>query len=928
MHVRKISHGECKTRAPIHFEWNPYNWFFQMFGANLEDPQAFDRFLQSLQENTPEVMAGSGFAIVPFDWGYRGALKGNLDPLLGSWTPEPADPVLGYGRLPPDQLADRIAKLEQYTEALHSRGKVKRVMPYIDFGTQLFGRHNRPDDIPPSAWGFWEFYDHWEEYAEPSGVFGLGPKPPDPTTWLAHGYHSNVKQGQELPDELKGLSFEYTPIKPGYGPSYRYVACRNTQGWALWWKQVIQWAARVGYDGVFIDNAYFRNCWNQECQQGYEIWMQKEFTAEHIGRYFTTTTNNLLIDPSIEAGWLQESPGQWRTPYWGAYPAQSSSIFPSIDAYGGRYSCRIEGLGGDAVAHFSHVVQPVPAGEDLRLTFYYKTAGVVEVKVIIAIAVAPPLETVLALEGSWKQQSIDVHTLPDSAGTVGFYLRFEVKGTGTVWLDEFWLGKVSQPPEFKVQLWRPSDEPADPLRQWAAQTYWSQVADEKLGYLRKQARQVNPKFELFTNGFHAVNADYFMIERLAIDLNHYRFDLGFFPGVYLPLNPPIEIGAGAKVNPLALTDALVVTNIFDYKYIHSRRIPGFFGYHMPSWNSAAQGSYDHNPDSVLLNLAEAAAFGGGAGTDNGLRYGYFLYGGDPSLLAQEAAAIRDMEQQFWKFISGHKHRYSGYTSHADVGIVYHDLPYNVPAYDEFHQIMDLARGLASHGVLWDVLTENRCNQANFSHLRALIYQDVSQISEAEAQAVLDFLGQGGLVIAAGVVGDADEWFRMRLPDPVNIWPPVGLPPDATAVRAHPAAFQLQGGAGTLIYQPIPLTTDQVIAAVEAHMGRSVQMIGNVPAEAIPRLRLNAWIRQEGGGTITLHAINYNVPLGKEKGGQVQSLSDIHVSVPVPPGMKVTSVRLSSPESNDPPQVVTFNIANGLVTFEIPSLRIYTMAVIE
>jgi hypothetical protein len=134
--------------------------------------------------------------------------------------------------------------------------------------------------------------------------------------------------------------------------------------------------------------------------------------------------------------------------------------------------------------------------------------------------------------------------------------------------------------------------------------------------------------------------------------------------------------------------------------------------------------------------------------------------------------------------------------------------------------------------------------------------------------------------------------------------------------------------GKLIYQSIPLTADQVIAEMEAHLSRTVRMVGNVPAEAVTRLRLNAWIRQEGGGTITLHVVNYNVPLGKDKVDQVQSLSNVQVSVPLPPQMQVQSVRLYSPESNAPPQVVAFNIANSLVTFEIPSMRIYTMAVIE
>jgi len=49
---------------------------------------------------------------------------------------------------------------------------------------------------------------------------------------------------------------------------------------------------------------------------------------------------------------------------------------------------------------------------------------------------------------------------------------------------------------------------------------------------------------------------------------------------------------------------------------------------------------------------------------------------------------------------------------------------------------------------------------------------------------------------------------------------------------------------------------------------------------------------------------------------------------LPPQMQVQSVQLYSPESNSPPQDASFVIANGLVTFQIPSLRIYTIAVIE
>jgi hypothetical protein len=479
---------------------------------------------------------------------------------------------------------------------------------------------------------------------------------------------------------------------------------------------------------------------------------------------------------------------------------------------------------------------------------------------------APPpglkSEQALGLVKDWTQAVI---ALKSPTITADLQLVFQVAGTGRIWFDEFWLGIGTELPELAITLYRPQidNDPPDPVRAWAAQTFWSSLAEEKLGYLREQGRQVNPEFKLFTNGFHAVHADYFLSEGRAINDEVYRIDQGFPPGTYLPYAPPLQI-LGNHDRPKRITGRFLVTNIFDYKYIHSLRKPEFFGYHIPLWFSATmedknlstsentenQKKYAHNTDSTLLNLAEAAAFGGGAGCDAArLIAEHYLYEDDA-----RAAAIRAVEKNFWDFIERHKHLYAGAQPHADVGIVFHDLsdhssvdsvinaPANAvdndspfsPSYPALHAIMDLAKGLAGRGVLWDLLTENRCNMKNFAGLGALIYQDIARISEAEVQAVLEFMKQGGLVIASGTVGDEDEWFRMRILNPGPAWPPVGKPPtDANGAREHhdPIPSQ-QIGLGSLIYQPEPLTVAQVIAATEKHLHRTVQILGNVSEEAL------------------------------------------------------------------------------------------------
>jgi hypothetical protein len=69
---------------------------------------------------------------------------------------------------------------------------------------------------------------------------------------------------------------------------------------------------------------------------------------------------------------------------------------------------------------------------------------------------------------------------------VDFYLGFEVKRTGKLWLDEFWLGRKNLPPECKVEMWRKFDDPPDSLRRWAARRYWNHVVDDKLGFLENR----------------------------------------------------------------------------------------------------------------------------------------------------------------------------------------------------------------------------------------------------------------------------------------------------------------------------------------------------------------------------------------------------------------------------------------------------------
>src|SRR5215475_5718622 len=61
--------SECRTRAPILWESNAYNWFLEMFGTPQQsvDPALFRKFLQSLADHPPIPEPG-GDVFLPTNW--------------------------------------------------------------------------------------------------------------------------------------------------------------------------------------------------------------------------------------------------------------------------------------------------------------------------------------------------------------------------------------------------------------------------------------------------------------------------------------------------------------------------------------------------------------------------------------------------------------------------------------------------------------------------------------------------------------------------------------------------------------------------------------------------------------------------------------------------------------------------------------------
>ncbi|MDD4869690.1 MAG: hypothetical protein PHR77_03955 [Kiritimatiellae bacterium] len=201
-------------------------------------------------------------------------------PFNHGWGPVKAlggeNQAYGYGesieRLTPDQVRERITGLQQMVGALHKSG-VRWVTPYVCAMTLDGNRDKRT--------GFWDFYDHWEDYRP----LGLGPKPgSDPFEWL-----------QREPDGTPHFYYKYQgdfypPFKTN---NHRYSACWRTEGWSTWLCEVIRFVAKCGCDGAFVDNGTSQRCHCNRCLKLFRERLKVGYTPEQIRQLFGGSVENV-----------------------------------------------------------------------------------------------------------------------------------------------------------------------------------------------------------------------------------------------------------------------------------------------------------------------------------------------------------------------------------------------------------------------------------------------------------------------------------------------------------------------------------------------------------------------------------------------------------------------------------------------------------
>jgi len=193
-------------------------------------------------------------------------------------------------RLTPAEVRERMAALRRMTDALHAAG-VEMVMPYTSSITYA--------GEPETREGFFDFYDHWEDYAE----FGLGDRPDsDPVEWAA------IRADGSLHTFGKELQPAY------YAGLYRYVASVEQPDWRRWLVHVHRLIGEVGYDGAFPDNTSPINDYSEHAQAAFRAYVADKFTRAEIRELFGVDGADDVTLPAEREGigWV-EANRFWRT---------------------------------------------------------------------------------------------------------------------------------------------------------------------------------------------------------------------------------------------------------------------------------------------------------------------------------------------------------------------------------------------------------------------------------------------------------------------------------------------------------------------------------------------------------------------------------------------------------------------------------------
>jgi hypothetical protein len=143
---------------------------------------------------------------------------------------------------------------------------VRYIVPYICLHTMV-GDHKK-------RLGFWEFYDHWDEYRR----VGLYEKPKiDPFRW-----------NQQAPDGSPRYLYPHES-RLFWPPIYRYAASCAHPDRIRWMQFIVQDMGKLGINGMFSDNSTGLRDFGPHAQEAFKEWIKSRYTEAQIQELFGGT---------------------------------------------------------------------------------------------------------------------------------------------------------------------------------------------------------------------------------------------------------------------------------------------------------------------------------------------------------------------------------------------------------------------------------------------------------------------------------------------------------------------------------------------------------------------------------------------------------------------------------------------------------------
>jgi len=231
---------------------------------------------------------------------------------------------------------------------------------------------------------------------------------------------------------------------------------------------------------------------------------------------------------------------------------------------------------------------------------------------------------------------------------------------------------------------------------------------------------------------------------------------------------------------------------------------------------------------------------------------------------------------------------------------------------------------------------------DLSEYRALVLADQECLDDEQMDLIRQYVNQGGGLVGTEQTSVFTPWRQRRpdfgLKDLFQVRAPRGggrrsgdegleIPPVRNQVgqgrvsyipAIKPAIPKPPAVRMTFQYWKLPLNWEDLIEQVRWAAGGKFSL----EVEAPETLGLVAEpARQVGRGRRLLHLLNYESPRGP-------AVSNVKVEMELPPGALVRQVTLHTPDGNEAPKIVPSQLDGNRVRFTVPSVRTYTLAVLD